>query len=249
MIYGLYQSAAGMMVEEYRQGVLSNNLANADTVGFKRDLAVFAERTPAWRTGERQGPSAVDLQNLSGGLWLGRTRTDFSEGTHTQTGNPLDVALEGPGFLGVQINGQPQYTRDGRLQLDATGTLVAASDGAPVLGEGGAPLRMNPRGGQPSIDSSGFVSQDGALVGRLTIVDFADHTALQKTTGQRFVAPDGAAQRSSAYVQSGTLEQGTVEAIHELVSMLDATRAHQLNAQMVTLQDQTLGRLTAVIQR
>src|SRR3989442_9991693 len=80
VIYGLYQSAAGMMTSEYAQSVLANNLANADTVGFKRDVAVFAERLRADQAGRRDGPTAEGLGSLSGGTWLGRTDVDFSEG-------------------------------------------------------------------------------------------------------------------------------------------------------------------------
>jgi len=121
MIYGLYNSAAGMMTQEYRQNVIANNLANADTVGFKQDIPVFAERQPASAGGERSGPSAPDLEGLSGGLWLGQTQTDFGQGALIQTNNSLDVALDGPGFLVVEANGGPQYTRDGRMIRDAGG--------------------------------------------------------------------------------------------------------------------------------
>ena len=142
MIYGWYNSAAGMMVNEYRQDVLANNLANADTVGFKRDVAVFAERQQARVAGNRHGPSARGLRDLSGGLWLGKTHIDYSEASHVRTDNPLDVSLSGPGFLSVQVNGQRLYTRDGRMMMDRDGLLVAAADGAPVTGAAKARPRV-----------------------------------------------------------------------------------------------------------
>jgi flagellar basal body rod protein FlgG len=249
VIYGLYNSAAGMMVNEYRQGVLANNIANAETTGFKREIAVFSEREPARLAGVRHGPSNRDLQTLSGGLWLGKTFTDYSEGTKVPTDNPLDVTLEGPGFLSVGVDGQRQFTRDGRLAMNADGVLVAAIDGAPLLGRGGQPIRMNPFGGQPQIDTDGNVSQDGAVMGQLEIVDFDDYGALRKVGSNRFVSPDETARPSPALLQSGYTESSGVEAIRELVGMIDASRAYQMNAEMVRLQDQSVGQLINVISR
>ena len=247
MIYGLYNSAAGMMTNEYRQAVLANNLANADTVGFKRDIAVFAERTPEWIAGDRGGPSNTDLQGLSGGMWLGQTITDFSEASKTQTNNPLDVALDGPGFLTVAANGQQMLTRDGRLRMDTDGQLVAVSDGAPVLGRGGVPIHLNPLGGQATINEEGQVEQDGQVVGELEIVDFKNYAALRKVGTNRLAGPEGGAVPSPALVHAGYTESSGVQPLQELVSMIEASRAYQMNAQMISMQDQTVGRLISVI--
>ena len=248
MIYGLYNSAAGMMVNEYRQAVIANNLANADTVGFKRDIAVFAERMPARTAGMRRGPSAPDLSGLSGGLWLGQTCTDFGEASKIRTENPLDIALDGPGFLVVAADGQQLLTRDGRLRTDAEGRLVATTDGAAVLGVGGLPIQVNPLGGPVTIDEDGRVQQDGRVVGELLRVDFADYGALRKVGDGRYTAPEDATLRPAvARVQAGYLESSGVKPIHELVQMIAASRAYQMNARMVAVQDQTLGRLVSLI--
>lgn len=249
MIYGWYNSAAGMMVNEYRQAVLANNLANAETAGFKRDVAVFAERLPARAAGRRHGPSAPDLQGLSGGLWLGKTHTDYSEASHVRTDNPLDISLSGPGFLSVQVNGQRLYTRDGRLMMDRDGLLVAATDGAPVLGRGGQPIQLNPHGGQPTVDTDGKVQQDGVPVAQIELVDFKNYDALRKVGNARFAGPDGAALAAPALVHAGYVESSGAQPLTEMVSMIEAARAYQINAQMVSLQDQSLGRLISVISR
>jgi len=243
MIYGLYQSAAGMLIGEYQQDVLANNLANAETVGFKRDIATFAERLRASEAGRRQGPTCGLLESLTGGVWLGQTTTDFSEAQFIRTDNPLDVALAGPGFLRVAADGRQYLTRDGRLVMDAGGWLVSAADGAAVLGQAGQPIRLNPRGGAARIDEDGRIEQDGVTAGRLGIVDVADYGALRKAGHGRFAA-DGAALRGSpAKVISGAIEGSGVQPVRELVAMIEAARAYQLNAQMVSLQDQTAGRL------
>jgi flagellar basal-body rod protein FlgG len=249
VIYGIYQSAAGMMVNEYRQSVLANNLANADTVGFKRDVATFAERVPASRAGVRRGPSSRDLQALSGGLWLGTTHTDHSEGPVVQTDHPLDVALEGPGFLRVGGGDGALLTRDGRMMMDADGWLVSVTDGAPVLGRGGQQIRLNPRGGEATIDTDGKVVQDGGIRGWLALVDVKDYAALEKVGASRFAAPEGSLTSSPAYVHAGYVEGSGSRPIAELVDLMEASRAYQINAEMVSLQDQSLGRLINVIAR
>jgi flagellar basal body rod protein FlgG len=247
VIYGLYQSAAGMMTHEYRQDVIANNLANAETAGFKREIAIAAEREPASRAGVRRGPSDELLRTLTGGVWLARTETDFGEGAMEQTGGPLDVALAGPGFFRVQKAGATYLTRDGRFTTQPDGSVVSVTDGAQVLGAGGIPLRLNPRGGPPTIDEIGRVFQNRIEVGRLSVVDVDDYHELQKTDSSRFRAAGVAMTDTAALVQQGYVERAGVEPVKELVSMLESTRAYQLNAQMLTMQDQTAGRLIAAV--
>ena len=249
MIYGLYQSAAGMMTLEYRQSVIANNLANADTVGFKQEVAVFAEREPESVTGDRSGPSAQDLQALTGGMWLGNTYTDYRQGSLQETGNQCDVALDGPGFLVVEVDGEPQYTRDGRFIKDAEGQLRAATDGAPVLNAAGVPIQVNRYGGDVTFDEFGRVLQDGQPVGQLAVVDFADRSELRHAGNGRFDAGDAETIDSPARVLPGYVERSGVEPLKELVSMIETSRAYEINARMLSLQDQSVGRLINTIAR
>ena len=251
MIYGLYQSAAGMMTNEYRQNVLANNVANAETIGFKRDVPVFAERIPADLAGLREGPSAESLAAMTGGIWLGRTETDFSAGGLVSTENPLDVALDGPGFLAVQVGDEVQFTRDGRFTTTPNGQLVAISDGAPILGVGGTPLMLDPRAGldHVQIDEDGRIFQDERYVGQFQLADFDNYSTLRKVGAQRFTAPDNTAVAAPALVRNGYLETSGADALPELVDMIEASRAYQINAQMVTLQDQTASRLISTVLR
>lgn len=249
MIYGLYQSAAGMMVNEYRQNVIANNLANAETVGFKRQVATFAERLQASEAGIRRGANDRRMDGLTGGIWLGRTDIDFSEGGVVNTGNPLDVALDGPGFLMVASEGYQLLTRDGRMITDRDGRLLAVTDGAPILGQGGTPIRINPQGGPPSIDVDGRIHQDGVEVARLAIVDVADYRTLAQAGTGRYIAADSEPVEADARVLSGYVERSGVQPVRELVTMLEAARAYQINAQMISLQDQGLGRLINEVAR
>lgn len=243
MIYGLHQSAAGMMVQEHRQDVIANNLANAETHGFKRQMAVFAERIRADQAGRRSGPSNELLRELTGGVWLARTETDHSDANFITTGHETDVALAGPGYFTVLKDGREMLTRDGRFVVAPNGALVSATDGAAVLGAGGAPLRIDPRGGPISIDEDGEIQQRDVAVGRLALTDVVDRAALRHAGGGRFEA--GGIERTPAIasVTSGALEASGVEPVVELTQLLEAARAYQLNAQMLTAQDQSVGRL------
>ncbi len=245
MIYGLYESAGGMLVNEYRQGVVANNLANADTVGFKRDVATFTERLPAEVAGVRRGPSNDLLDALSGGTWIGDSDTIFEQGP-LAPGGTTDVALEGPGFFMVEHNGQTQLTRDGRMRIDPDGVLRSATDGAAVLGAGGAPLRVNPRGGALQIDSYGFIEQDGARIGQLAVTGVAEADALRKVGASRFEFDPEALAPATGLVVQGRVEQADVAPVREMVAMLESTRVYQVNARLLSLQDQSIGRLLSV---
>jgi flagellar basal-body rod protein FlgF len=249
VIYGVYQSAAGMLTNQLKQAVIANNLANADTVGFKQEMAVFAERPPEILSGPRTGPSDPKLADLTGGLWLGQTQTDFRPGALITTQNPTDLAIDGPGFFVVQVNGQPQYTRDGRFVAGPDGVLSAATDGAPVVGVGGAQILVNRFGGQITVDEEGRVFQNGGPRGQLALADFADYGALQHTQGARFVADEAVPVAPPSCIRSGVLENAAVEPVTELVNMIEASRSFELNARMVGLQDQTTAKLIGCLDR
>lgn len=247
MIYGIYNSAAGMLTGQYKQDVIANNLANADTVGFKRDLATFAERIPAEHAGVRQGPSDRGVEGLSGGMWLGRTHTLHTDGTLERTGRAEDVALDGPGFFVVEKDGQQLLSRDGRFVTDADGVLRAASDGALVLDRAGQAMRISRQGGDLSINADGEVFQDDRRIGQLALTDVRDYDALTKTGASRFIADEENLTGTPARVLSGVLERSTVEPVKELASMLLTSRRFQLNARMIQLQDESVGRMISVI--
>lgn len=235
------------MVNEYRQNVIANNIANADTAGYKRDVAAFAERVPAWEAGLRDGPSDPLMSPATGGLWLGRTHTDFAPGSFQQTGEPLDAAIDGPGFFVVNSGGKDLYTRDGRFITDDRGQLRAASDGAPVLNAGGAPIILNPTARGTNITTDGNIVQDGVTVARLAIADFADYSKLVKVGASRFDAGDAESVTSFSRVNPGHIERSSSEPVQEMVSMIESARAYQLNAQMLSLQDQSIGRLISQV--
>ena len=144
MLYGLYVSAAGALANSYRQDVVANNLANADTVAFKRDLAMFKARpTEASENGPRRFTDRL-LEKLGGGSFALPTHIDFSPASLDITDNSFDLALAGEGFFQIQKDGVAHYTRDGRFAMDENNLLVTNTDHLPVLDEAGRTIEIDP---------------------------------------------------------------------------------------------------------
>jgi flagellar basal-body rod protein FlgF len=243
MIYGLWLSAAGLQVNEYRQAVIANNLANVDTAGFKRDLAVFRERLTESRSGTgRMGLSDPVLDDLSGGTWLNPTATDFSQGP-LEGGGPLDVAMEGDGFFTVQADKEVRYTRDGRFTLTAGGDLVTVAGGYKVLDRSGQPIHLGQiETGEVLVDGGGRIQVDGREAATLGVTDFADRRLLVKAGRDTFDGRYAKPVKATGVVRQGHYEGSSVEPTTEMVNMIEAARLYQLNATLISLQDGMAGR-------
>ena len=223
----VYSVASGTTAQMQRLEILSNNLANASTAGFKADHPVFGTYLPMEESDAGEAPPDDTLQ-LPGSthVKIGATRTDFSSGLLRRTGNALDAALVGPGFFVVQTDGGEQYTRDGQFRLDESGRLVS-SDGQPVMGDGGE-IRL--AGDQVTIVVSGGIWIDGAQVARLKTVVFDTPEKLQKMGRTRFSAPPEVTPRSPENpvgVKQGYLEQSNVDTIRTMTEMIDTLRAYE----------------------
>src|SRR4051812_9018316 len=142
MLYGLYLSATGVMTNSYRQDVIANNLANAETVGFKKDMALFKERLTAAQE-MRKGSSWTDplMENIGGGTFATPTTVDTTQGELDHTGGNLDVAIEGNGYFAVDDKGERRLTRNGQFMIDRTGNLILSNGrGQRVLDQSGKPI-------------------------------------------------------------------------------------------------------------
>jgi len=241
MLYGLYVSAAGALANSHRQDVVANNLANVNTVSFKRDLAQAQARlTEAQISGQGRYTDSV-LEGTGGGIFALPTYTDFSPSSLDATGRELDLALEERGFFQVQDGDQVQYTRDGRFSLNELGQLVTYTDKLPVLDESGGAIYLDGTL-DISVNEAGVISQGGGAVVRLGVVDFEDTSGLVKQGNNLYINQgDAEAQPALVKVKQGALENSGVNAITEMVEMIEAQRAFQTNLSMLQLQDQTLG--------
>lgn len=245
MIYGLWQSAAGLQAQQYRQAIIANNLANAKTPGFKADRVAFQERLNASMTKGTPSTRHPVLDTMTGGLFETEVYTDFRPNNSNliASNSALDVAIQGGGFLTVQTPDGPRYTRDGRLIVDRNGTLLHVASGGTVLDAQGQPIILDPTSrGKIKIDESGNVKQGDNVAGRLALVDFADRQQLEKT-GQDVFAADGVRLiEADGRIKQFYYEGSSVEPVQTLVEMIAATRAYEINARMITMQDDTLGR-------
>lgn len=244
MIYGLYLSATGIVANSYRQDVLSNNLANAETIGFKRDIPVFQQRlTEAQSRRQGFGATNLDYEPLGGGLLVAPTVVDHSHGELEPTGNSSDVAIQGDGYLMVNHGGRNMLTRDGRLMVNRQGRLVMASSGDEVLNKDRQPIQLDAT--HPIvIAEDGTISQQGEAVARLGVFQPADANRLVKRGGNLMADPqvdDAVAQTPT--LRSGFLERSNADAISELTQLMEAQRQLEANANMIRYQDQTLARL------
>lgn len=245
MHYGLYVSAAGALANLYRQDVAANNLANANTVSFKRDLALLRGRpTQAQQTGQRRYTDSL-LEGVGGGCSALPTATDFTPAAIEVTGRTLDVALDGAGFFQVEgPGGQLCYTRDGRFELDENHHLVTGAGRRPVLDAKGKQITLNPDE-DCVIAETGAIEQGGRQVARLAVVDFDDRRVLHKT-GDNFYVAGGSErpQTVSVPVKQQALENSGVNPINELTGMIRTQRLFDMNMSMLKIQDQTLGMAT-----
>lgn len=242
MDYGMWLSAAGMQVNEYRQALVSNNMANVNTTGFKHDLAVIHERQVESRTNPEgflyRNPL---LDNMTGGPWVRPTYHAFVQGP-LEKGGSLDVAIEGDGFFTVHDGNEVRYTRDGRMALNDEGELVSVTGEGRIrfLDDSGSPITVD-KSKPVEISASGVVEQGGVPVATLGVVDVDDTQKLRKVGMNLFRGDDVRTQSTTSRLCPGFYEGSTVNPVDALTGMIEVSRAYELNARMIQMQDTVNG--------
>ncbi len=257
MNQALWVAKTGLDAQQTRMSVISNNLANTNTTGFKRDRASFEDLL--YQQVRAPGGATSAQTNLPSGLQLGTgvrvvsTSKSFEQGSQQQTDRALDVMVNGRGFFEVQMpDGTSAYTRDGNFQINDQGQLVTNS-GYPIQ-----PGIQVPEGTESiSIGSDGTVTaqvagQTGALeIGSLTLTDFINPAGLQSKGENLYVetTASGPAQNGTPGLNGlgttvqGALEGSNVNVVEELVSMIETQRAYEMNAKAISTTDSMLGYL------
>ena len=235
----IYMSAAGAMAYEKRMQVISNNLANINTSGFKKDKGHFQIIDSPDSIKEDLEKKSISEEKQQPPLWLKfDTKTDFSSGPLKHTGNPLDLALEGDGFFCIKTEQGTQYTRNGNFSLDQDGMLVTM-DGLPVLGEGGP---INIEGNTIIVDVKGNISIDGSQVDTIKIVGFQNPDALKKTGNSLFKIADKNAVETKVEntgVSQGFIELSNVNAIRMMTEMIEVLRGYESYQKAIKTADET----------
>ncbi|NLJ87877.1 MAG: flagellar basal-body rod protein FlgF [Epulopiscium sp.] len=244
MIRGLYTSAIGMTTQFKRMDVISNNLANADNTGFKKDIVVsrsFPEELTKRINDQKNGFSNnQNIGRMSLGLYVDEVYTNFRQGSLAQTSDPFNLALEGRGFFAIQgEDGVERYTRDGSFVLNSDGRLMT-KEGNLVLGENGV---ISLEQGDVRIDEEGNIFLDNELVDRLRIVNFDNPETLRKV-GDNLLERSNQTQEIAfeGRVTQGFLETSNVNVVDEMIDMITATRIYEANQKAIQTHDETLGK-------
>ena len=261
MIRSLWIAKTGLEAQQTNLDVISNNLANVNTAGFKRSRPVFEDLM--YQTLRQPGAQVGAANQLPTGLQLGTgVRTVATERIHSQgglnnTGHSLDVAIQGRGYFQVEMpDGTFAYTRNGQLQLDQNGPLVTAG-GFPIL----PPINIPDNALEIEISRDGIVSvtQPGAVgmsieVGQLQLSTFVNTSGLQSIGENLYVGADSSGPANflqpgmdgAGLVLQAYTETANVNVAEELVNMITAQRAYEMNSKAVQTSDQMLARLTQI---
>ena len=258
MIRSLWTARTGLDAQQTSLDVISNNLANVSTNGYKRQRAVFEDLL--YQTIRQPGAQTTQQTQVSSGLQIGTgvrsvaTERIFTQGSLQQTGGALDVAIQGNGFLQIAMpDGTTAYTRDGSFQLDSQGRIVTSS-GLPV-----APGITVPAGTKSiSISEDGVVSATVAgaaasqQLGQLSMSSFINSAGLQPMGQNLYLesAASGPPQQGTpgtnglGIVRQGFLESSNVNVVEELVNMIQTQRAYEMNSKAIQTSDQMLAKLS-----
>lgn len=246
MVKGLYTAYTGMINEQNRMDILTNNLANASTVGFKKEGATSQafDEVLALKIKDTTDASIVrPLGDISMGVKIGESYTDYSQGSFRETGNTYDIAISGTGFFTVEFRNKAgetstKYTRDGGFTLNKDGYLVT-KDGDYVLGTNGR-IKVDPLQ-NAVIDKMGRIYQDDKLVATLKITDFEDYNYLEHYGENYYQTVDGAKEKNGEFQTiSGYLEMSNMSVVQEMVNMISVSRAYETNQKIVQAYDGTL---------
>ena len=223
-----------MLTELVRQDQLANDLANATTPGYKADRSAQASFGDVLLANTATGQP---IGTLGGGTEIAVTKLDLAQGALRQTGEPLDVALQGPGFLTVQTPQGVSYTRDGQLAVDAQGGLRTAT-GYPVVDAQGKPISVAGHASDLQIAPDGTITGGGQTLGKLAIVSLANPAQQGDTllTGTPGAAPAG------TNVVQGSLESSDTNPARVMVDMITSLRAYDSSQKVIHSIDETLAR-------
>jgi flagellar basal-body rod protein FlgG len=254
----LWVSKTGLSAQDTNMSTISNNLANVNTTGFKRDRAVFQDLL--YQVNRQPGGQSTENTQLPSGLQLGTgvrvvgTAKQFTQGNLQVTEQPLDMAVNGRGFFQIEMpDGQIAYTRDGQFQLNSDGDVVTP-DGFP----------LEPNINVPENATNVTIGKDGTVtavtddqaapinLGQVTLVDFINPQGLQAIGNNLFketAASGDPAEGEPGLAGLGSVEQGTIESsnvevVEELVNMITTQRAYEMNSKVVSSTDQMLQFIT-----
>ena len=251
MLRGLYTAYTGMVNQQKRLDTMTNNLANVNTVGFKKEGATSQAFSDvlAYRLKDVTTPGGgAYIGNMTLGVKIGENYTDWTQGSFRPTENTYDMAISGSGFFNVEFtdkagNTMTMYTRDGGFTVNKDGYLVN-DNGDYLLGESEngtqERIQIDPNK-ETKIDELGNVYQGDELIATVMITDFEDYNYLAKYGENYYQAIEGAeTKEADMQLHSGYLEQSNVETVQEMVNMISIQRNYEANQKVITTYDKSL---------
>ncbi|MDR0454852.1 MAG: flagellar basal-body rod protein FlgF [Deferribacteraceae bacterium] len=237
---GLYVAAGGLLMQQQRMDVISNNIANINTNGFKRDLAVFSDYRPVdKRYPQNWIQKSLYNRTINSSVKLDDIYTDFEMGHFKKTENSFDVALQDiKNFFAVETPWGVRYTRDGEFTMNSDGELVTR-DGFNLLDRNtGAPIVIPPDHRRMDITNDGTVYIDNAAIGQIDVARFEETEYLQKVGRNLYAAVDALPDiPQNPTVTQGYVETSNIDPIMEMVRMIDSMRGFELYQKVVHTYD------------
>jgi flagellar basal-body rod protein FlgG len=245
-----------MMAEDAAQQVIAQNLANVSTNGYKQDVPIFKSfEENLIAVANESGEMQSDLGAMGNGAEFQTAITDFSQGPLKQTGNPLDLALTGNAFLGIQTVSGTCYSRDGALTISSGGVLVQAGTGLPVVSDRGTQIQVPVKAASIRVGPDGTVEADGKAVARIGLFAITMAEGPKKIGAnlvETTIAPPQVDTRldPSAGVRSGYIEGSNVNIIKQMVTMIAGLRAYEANSKALqshdTVEDKSVNQIGKV---
>lgn len=252
MLRGLYTACSAMMAGLVRQDVLANNVANSNTSGYKKDVAVLSSfpSMVLYRLGEAKKNGSefdpVKVGLLGTGVCIDEIACDPSSGFFQPTGNPLDLAITSQGYFVVESPQGERYTRNGAFHLDAEGKMVN-EDGYALLGEKGYIYLENPA--NVRVSEKGEVFSNDELVDTIKVVTFSDPKSLQKIGANLFRAEQEGQGLDNPGVRQGYLEMSNVNVVREMVDLISVVRSYEIAHKVIQAEDETLDKVVNQVGR
>ena len=247
MVKGLYTAHTGMLNQQNKIDVLSNNLANASTTGFKKEgsTAQAFDTVLAYKIKDQSyAARSQQIGTMNLGVKIGENYTDFSQGSFKVTSNTYDLAIGGNGFFKVEFQNKSgetstMYTRDGAFTLNKDGYLVT-KDGDFLLDANNRRIKLDVNA-ESTITEDGRILQNGRVVTTIGLADFENYDYLSHYGENYYMAEEGATQKKTdAKLFSGYLEASNVQVVSEMVNLISVTRAYESNQKVIQTIDSTL---------
>lgn len=254
MVRGLYTAYTGMVNEQKRLDIISNNLANSATVGYKEENVTSRSFKDLMMTKIKDGSEAYldrEIGVSNPGVKIGETYMNWDQGSLRETDNTYDMAIQGDGFFAIKVvdaNGDStiKYTRNGQFSITSDGYIVDV-DGNKLQGANGD-VQVPVDATDIAIKLNGAIYADEVQVDTITLTDFDDYNYLELYGDNMYTAVDGATTKSSAAtILQGFTEQSNVNVIDEMVSMITITRAYEAGQKMIKTQDDLLNQAVSSV--